>query len=83
MLYNRIKGILPQFPFIGKFVSATELTSGNINNTYHLTYKSGERIIHYTLQHINPYVFKEPEKVMENIKKAFDSILPAKSSFEL
>ena len=68
MLYNRIKGILPQFPFIGKFVSATELTSGNINNTYHLTYKSGERIIHYTLQHINPYVFKEPEKVMENIK---------------
>lgn len=67
MLYNRIKGILPQFPFIGKYVSATELTSGNINTTYHLTYKSADTFIHYTLQHINPYVFKSPEKVMENI----------------
>ena len=71
---SSIKGILPQFPFIGKFVSATELTSGNINNTYHLTYKSGERIIHYTLQHINPYVFKEPEKVMENIKNVTEHL---------
>lgn len=67
MLYNQIKGILPQFPFEGKFVSATELTSGNINNTYRLVYKKGEKNILYTLQHINPYVFREPEKVMENI----------------
>ena len=68
MSYNQIKGILPRFPFIGKYVSATEMTSGNINNTYHLIYKSGDKLNQYTLQHINPYVFKQPEKVMENIR---------------
>ena len=67
MLYNRIKGILPQFPFEGKYISATEMTSGNINNSYHLVYKKGDKFLQYTLQHINPYVFREPEKVMENI----------------
>ena len=67
MLYNHIKGILPQFPFEGKFVSAQELTSGNINTTLRLTYKKGDETVLYTLQHINPYVFREPQKVMENI----------------
>jgi len=72
--YNRIKGILPQFPFEGKYVSSSEMTSGNINNTYRLTYKSGDKLIQYTLQHINPYVFKEPDKVMENIKNVTEHL---------
>ena len=74
MLYNQIKGILPQFPFEGKYVSATEMTSGNINNSYHLVYKSAGTLKHYTLQHINPYVFKHPQKVMENIKNVTEHL---------
>ncbi|MBQ3079756.1 MAG: aminoglycoside phosphotransferase family protein [Clostridia bacterium] len=67
MLYNDIKGILPHFPFEGRFVSVSEMSSGNINNTYHLVYRKNGKDVHYTLQHINRYVFHEPEKVMENI----------------
>jgi len=67
MLYNTIKGILPNFPFEGRFVSVSEMSSGNINNTYHLTYRKNGQDIHYTLQHINRYVFQDPAAVMENI----------------
>ncbi len=74
MLYNAIKGILPHFPFQGRFRSVDELTSGNINNTYHLIYDLKGEEIHYTLQHINKYVFREPVKVMENITRVTDYV---------
>ena len=67
MIYNAIKHILPEFRFEGQYRSVEELTSGNINNTYHLQYAKEGKIIHYTLQHINQFVFKEPDKVMDNI----------------
>ena len=38
MLYNTIKGILPQFRLEGRYVSCGEICSGNINTTYHLVY---------------------------------------------
>ncbi len=69
MLYNEIKHVLPEFRFEGKYQSVEELHSGNINFTYHLVYQSGGRALHYTLQHINNYVFKEPAKVMHNIER--------------
>ncbi len=37
MIYNDIKHIIKQFAFQGKYISAEELTSGNINSTYLLT----------------------------------------------
>jgi hypothetical protein len=69
MLYNQIKHVLPEFRFDGKYQSVEELHSGNINFTYHLVYLSGGRQVHYTLQHINSYLFKEPAKVMHNIER--------------
>ena len=50
MIYNAIKHILPEFRFEGQYRSVEELTSGNINNTYHLQYAKEGKIIHYTLQ---------------------------------
>ena len=67
MAYNDIKEILPRFRFMGSYVSSRELTSGNINDTYVLTYRNGERTMMYTLQRINTYVFKDPQLVMQNI----------------
>jgi len=67
MAYNDIKEILPRFRFMGNYVSSHELTSGNINDTYVLTYRNGERTMMYTLQRINTYVFKDPQLVMQNI----------------
>ena len=67
MAYNDIKEILPRFRFMGSYVSSQEMTSGNINDTYVLTYRNGERTMMYTLQRINTYVFKDPQLVMQNI----------------
>lgn len=69
MIYNDIKHILPKFSFSGVYSDARELTSGNINNTYHLTYDENGIKKEYTLQHINKYVFKKPAEVMLNIER--------------
>ena len=69
MIYNNIKHILPQFRFEGRYIDAIEMTSGNINNTYRLEYQLGGESVFYTLQHINRYVFKNPNEVMENISR--------------
>ena len=69
MVYNQIKHILPHFQFEGFYVSACEVHSGNINNTYHLQYASGGAIRHYILQSVNTYVFHDPYAVMENIER--------------
>ena len=48
----------------GKPVSYEEFGSGHINSTYMIKTNTGTR---YVLQHINKYVFRQPEQVMENI----------------
>ena len=69
MIYNDVKHILPKFAFSGTYREARELTSGNINNTYLLTYYDAGIKKEYTLQHINKYVFKKPNDVMLNIMR--------------
>lgn len=69
MLYNRIKHILPEFAFEGRYLDGEELHSGNINNTYHLIYGTRDGAQHhYTLQQINSYAFRDPAAVMRNIE---------------
>lgn len=69
MLYNRIKHILPEFRFEGRYLHGEEIHSGNINNTYHLIYQQPDGSqYHYTLQQINSYAFKDPAAVMNNIE---------------
>ena len=48
--------------------------TGNINNTFKVTFKRDGVIKEYILQKINKRVFKEPEKVMENIVRITDHI---------
>lgn len=68
MIYNRIKHVLPCFAFVGSFMGVRELQSGNINNTYCLSYKQKDGTVNrYTLQNINNYVFKSPQSVMHNM----------------
>ena len=69
MLYNEIKHVLPEFQFEGKYQSVEELHSGNINRTYRLEYTMNGQPLHYALQYINQYVFKDPVKVMRNIER--------------
>ena len=75
MLYNDIKQAIRQFNFEGKYLSAEELRSGNINSTYRLTFvKSDGARQEYILQRINTVVFKDPYAVMENITNVIDHI---------
>lgn len=77
MVYNEIRHILPHFLFKGKYVDGIELTSGNINNTYRLTYDANGCTEFYTLQHINKYVFKHPTDVMDNIERVTGHLMRA------
>lgn len=75
MIYNEIKHVLRQFCFEGRFVSAKELLSGNINNTYQLIYRQPDGSDHsYVLQQINTYVFKRPEEVMSNVHRVTEHV---------
>ena len=77
MIYNEIKGILPQFFFNGIYQSAEELHSGNVNTTYHLIYDDHGVRRDYTLQRINTYAFKDPIGVMQNIARVTDHLRTA------
>ncbi len=73
MIYNDIKHIIKQFNFQGKYVSAEELTSGNINVTYKLVYQQEDgSVLHYVLQKINTVAFKDPVELMDNIHQVVD-----------
>ena len=73
-MYNRVKHVLPQFRFQGRFVKVTEVRSGNVNCTFILTYQDGGITRSYTLQKLNTYVFKSPRGVMSNIAAITDHL---------
>lgn len=75
MVYNDIKHVLKKFRFEGKFADAQELLSGNINNTFRLSYlQANGGMKDYILQQINTYVFKKPEEVMSNVHRVTEHL---------
>ena len=63
-----IENIARNFQFTGKFQKAKPIDSGHINDTYAVCFaKDDGEEYRYILQRINHNVFKEPEKLMENI----------------
>ncbi len=60
--------IARNFQFHGQFQKVEPNVSGHINDTYAVYFdKGGGQVQRYILQRINHTVFKEPEKLMENI----------------
>ncbi len=65
---SEIKDICKNFRFDGTYVGYEAIGSGHINDTYLVTFLDTKGTkSKYTLQRINNYVFKDPEKLMENI----------------
>ena len=56
--------VLKQYSSIGNLKGDCEYGNGHINDTYLLEYDNNREVI---LQRINRSIFKEPEKLMENI----------------
>ena len=67
------KELIHAFQIPGKYIGCEELLAGNINQTY-LLHFSDDADAYYILQKINTYVFREPEKVMENILRVTNHI---------
>ena len=63
-----------QFGITGQFENFKTFSSGHINSTFLIEVKNNEKTNKYVLQKMNTYVFKEPEKVMQNIFKTTEHI---------
>lgn len=63
------------FRLPGKAYSYTVMKSGNINATYHVTYRQEDKSLKsYIFQKINTNVFKNPVQIMENIDRVTEHI---------
>ncbi len=74
MNQNNIKFVAAHFAFRGTLANIKELTAGNINVTYRLTYTEGGLPHQYILQRINTSAFKDPVSLMDNVGKVTSHI---------
>lgn len=63
----KIENICRKFGIEGEYRSYEKITSGHINQTYKVYFFRDGELKDYILQGVNTYVFKDPEKVMDNI----------------
>ena len=68
-LHANLPEIVSHFQVEGRFLEAIPYGSGYINDTYLSHFQAGKETRRYIHQWINHHVFKEPEKVMENIER--------------
>ncbi len=71
--YN-IQDIMSHFDLLGDFTDAAPYGNGHINDTFAVNYLQAGVEIRYILQRINGFVFKEPEKLMENVGRICDEL---------
>lgn len=64
---ENINGILEKFNFRGKLIDCSIYGSGHINVTYLASFDDNGKENKYIVQKINPNVFKNIEKLMDNI----------------
>ena len=62
-----ISHIIAQFDFEGELLSFKEFGSGHINQTYIVKYSNNSAVKRYVLQQVNRSVFKDIDKLMENV----------------
>lgn len=66
--YN-FEEIVNHFNYEGDLIRVEPYGSGHINDTFAVTFNKYEgKVVRYILQRINTNIFKEPEKLMENIE---------------
>lgn len=70
MLKQReLRALCDKFIMYGDFMVGVPFGSGHINDTYQITCDQGGVRVHYILQRLNPAVFANPHKVMENVDR--------------
>ena len=66
---DHLQEVFNQFAVEGEFIQADPYGAGHINDTFVGQFRAGAVTNRTILQSINHKVFKEPEKVMENIQR--------------
>lgn len=61
--------ICAAFDCPGTWISSCPIPSGHINDTYCSEFDDGGRRVKYVNQRVNHLVFREPERLMENIER--------------
>jgi Ser/Thr protein kinase RdoA (MazF antagonist) len=64
---ERLQSIASQFSGSGTVTSVTPFGSGNINDTF-LVHVNGGQLQRFVLQRINTQVFRQPHRVMQNMR---------------
>lgn len=65
---SHLEAIASRFALIGPVESVEELPGGHINDSYRVTaQRSDGALVPYLLQHVNPTVFPDASRLMENI----------------
>lgn len=79
MYTEKLKQVGVEFRLPGKLYSYTQITNGNINKTFEVSYISEQgNVKKYMFQLINTYVFKNPVEIMENIDRVTKHIMSKK-----
>lgn len=68
MAHNPLE-VIQFFQLEGEFLDIAPCGSGHINDTFVSSFNVGRNVVRYVHQWINQHVFKDPEKVMENIER--------------
>ena len=58
-----------QFQICGEFFEARPYGNGHINDTYRVAFRQGSARAFYILQRINRHIFKQPNILMDNIRR--------------
>lgn len=69
-----IEAICKRFAIEGEIVDCDVIKSGNINDTYKVTFRKDGEDTAYIVQQINTYVFKNPTEMMKNISRVTSHI---------
>ena len=62
-----IKSVYSHFQVYGDFLQALPYGNGHINDTFVVLTDQAGKTVRYILQRINHHIFREPEKLMDNV----------------
>lgn len=68
------EAISREFRFGGDFVDARPIPAGHINDTYLVRVRAPSRTAEFVLQRINTIVFRDPDRLMENIVRITEHV---------
>jgi len=69
-----VRGAAGQFELGGRFVSADRYDRGHINDTFVISVAKDDGDARFILQRINQHVFRNPESLMENIRRVTEHL---------